>query len=84
MRRPEDVNPQNFEVTKIIYQDADFSIAEGVWRDDKSRRWAMRWNGNPGNPDDVGYPSVFRNPMWFQLPSNFKNVLLHALLNSDI
>lgn len=82
MRKPEDVNPKNFKVVKIIYDDQSFSIAVGIWQDDSTERWAMRWNGSPNDPDDVGYPSVFKNPMWFQLPENFKNILLQALLNS--
>jgi len=83
MVRPEDVNPQNFQVIRIVYQDVDFSIAEGIWQDDESQRWGLRWNGNPTNEDDIGYPSVFRHPMWFQLPVNFKDVFLKALLNSE-
>jgi len=83
MRKPEDVNPGNFKVNKIIYQDQHFAIAEGIWVDDQTQRWGMRWNGNPNGPNDVGYPSVFRNPMWFQLPEDFKTVLLKALLNSE-
>lgn len=81
--KPEDVNPKNFTLNKIIYQDANFSIAEGVWVDDGTNRWAMRWNGDTSNPEDAGYPSVFKHPMWFQLPVNFKAVLLKALLNSE-
>ncbi len=79
--KPEDVNPKNFIVTKILYNKDGFSIAEGIWVDDKSNRWAMRWNNSP---TETGYPSVFKHPMWFQLPNNFKEILLEALLKSEI
>lgn len=82
MRKPEDVNPKKFKVKKIIYQDQSFSISVGEWQDDGSERGAMRWNGNPNDPEDVGYPRVFKNPMWFQLPQNFKEISLQSLLNN--
>jgi len=74
--RPEDVNPKNFTVENIIYNQDGFSIAIGIWNEDGTRRFAMRWNERGGNaPDDKGYPSVFDNPMWFQLPDNITAIL---------
>jgi hypothetical protein len=29
----------------------------------------VRWNGNAGDPRDVGYPNRFRYPTWLILPS---------------
>lgn len=68
--QPENVNPANFTVEQILYNQNNFSIAVGIWQDDGTRRLAMRWNERNGEPDDKGYPSVFQHPMWFQLPSN--------------
>jgi hypothetical protein len=75
--KPENVNPKNFIVSKILYTSADgsFSIAIGEWTEDKMNRFAMRWNGDINNPIDKGYPSVFNNPMWFQLPYDIKDLL---------
>jgi hypothetical protein len=73
--QPENVNPANFTVERIIFNDGEFSIAVGIWNDDETRRFAMRWNGNNTNPSDVGYPSVFHHPMWFQLPEDPQGVV---------
>lgn len=75
--RPEDVNPSNFTVERIIYNRDGFSIAIGIWNDDGTRRFAMRWNerGGSTSPDDKGYPSVFDHPMWFQLPDDATGVI---------
>ena len=75
---PKDVNPGNFTVDRIIYTDdtkEHFSIAVGTWNDDGTVRFAMRWNGDETNPDDKGYPKVFGNAMWFQLPPDLAPVL---------
>ena len=52
--RPEDVNPSNFKVEKIIYNKDNFSIAIGEWKEDNSTRFAMRWNEGK---TIAGYPS---------------------------
>ncbi|MCR8560922.1 hypothetical protein KXD93_24910 [Mucilaginibacter sp. BJC16-A38] len=64
--KPEDVTPAKFHVHTIIYNNDGFSVAYGVWEDDKSKRLAMRWNGNN---EEIGYPSQGGNPLWFQLPN---------------
>ena len=70
--KPEDVKPANFKYDRIIYNDDEFSIAIGIWKDDNSRRFAMRWNiGNT----NAGYPNYAGNPMWFQLPKNINGVI---------
>jgi hypothetical protein len=75
--RPENANPKNFTIDRVIYTspDGSFSIAVGEWTEDKMKRFAMRWNGDINNPNDKGYPSVFDNPMWFQLPYDIKDIL---------
>lgn len=80
--RPEDVNPSNFTVEEIIYNKGNFSIAKGIWTDDDMRRFAMRWNEKNDNPEDKGYPSVFANPMWFQLPYDIQEILAVLLAHS--
>lgn len=82
---PTNVNPKNFKVDKIIYTspDGSFSIAKGEWIEDGMNRFAMRWNGEITNPNDKGYPSVFDNPMWFQLPYDIKDILKALIENSN-
>ncbi|HEY0769714.1 MAG TPA: hypothetical protein VGD31_05225, partial [Sphingobacteriaceae bacterium] len=74
---PQNANPGNFKVQSIIYTSPDgyFSIAKGTWTEDEQERLAMRWNGDIEDPNDKGYPSVFQNPMWFQLPYDITGVL---------
>lgn len=81
---PIDAKPKNFKVSKIIYTSPDnaFSIAVGEWTEDNMNRFAMRWNGDINNPSDKGYPSVFDNPMWFQLPYDIQGVLKALIENS--
>ena len=72
--QPENVNPKNFTVEKILYNRNNFSIAIGTWNEDETRRFAMRWNEREGIPEDKGYPSVFQHPMWFQLPNEVVDI----------
>ena len=78
--KPEDVNPQNFKVEKIIFNNGYFSVAKGEWVDDGTKRFAMRWNGNG---TEKGYPSVFDHPMWFQLPAGDIKGILKAIIESS-
>lgn len=76
MIKPEEVNPHNFIVEKIIYDQDGFAIALG--RSEANRqRLGMRWNGGEG--DDKGYPKTFGNPVWFMLPDEMKIPVLHML-----
>ncbi len=77
--RPEDVNPKNFTVERIIYNENGFSIAVGIWNADETRRFAMRWN--EGNTH-AGYPNYAGNPMWFQLLEDIGNVLAAIIANN--
>ncbi|HEY1046299.1 MAG TPA: hypothetical protein VGF79_07660 [Bacteroidia bacterium] len=83
--KPENANPKNFIVDKVIYTspDGNFSIAKGEWVEDEMIRFAFRWNGDINNPSDKGYPSVFDNPMWFQLPYDLRDVLSILIRESD-
>lgn len=79
--QPQQVNPGNFQVERIIYNQNGFSIAIGIWQEDGTRRFAMRWNDSP---TDKGYPSVFNNPMWFQLTDDIQGVINALVSNSNI
>lgn len=76
---PQDANPRNFEVQSIVYNDGDFSVAYGRWKDD-TMQLAMRWNGD--TEEEKGYPKTFGNPMWFIVSSGIKKTILKSLLES--
>ena len=82
MRNPQDVNPNNFKVRDIVYNDEDFAIAYGRWEDSGEMVLSMRWNGNPDDESDAGYPKTFGHPMWFIVTNELKDILLAALLSS--
>ena len=74
---PEEACPQNFiHNGNIVYTSPDgyFSIARGIWVEDGTERFAMRWNGDINDPNDKGYPKVFNYPMWFQLPNDSRDL----------
>ena len=81
MIAPSQVNPTNFPVQHILYEEGDdgFAIAWGAF-DRGPERLGMRWSGEAGNPDDIGYPKVFGNPMWFVLPEALSVPILKALV----
>ena len=82
--KPQDVNPRNFQVHKIVYTSPNggWSIAKGEWVDDGMERFAIRYNGDINNPEDNGFPSTFGNPMWFQLPYEIKELLKELIEHS--
>ena len=84
MKNPTEVNPNNFQVKQILFtsEDDTFSIAYGIWHGEKNVL-AMRWNGKPQDPKDVGYPKTFGNPMWFIVHDDLLQPIVHALANVD-
>lgn len=76
---PENVNPNNFEVKQILFNNDDFSIAFGTW-EDSNDYLAMRWNGGV---NDVGYPKVFGHPMWFIVDNELRIPLLQSLIGNE-
>ena len=51
--KPENVNPGNFELIEIIYDNNEFSIAYGIFEKGK-KCIGMRWNGDVNNNNDKG------------------------------
>ena len=81
MPKPEAVNPKNFNVENILFDNGQFSIAIGTWHGDTKNALAMRWNGN--DTDDKGYPKTFGNPMWFIIHEDLKQPIIQALMQND-
>jgi hypothetical protein len=81
MKDPEEVRPANFRKHIVIYNDQHFSVAYGQ-HVDGGYHIAMRWNGDDADPNDVGYPKTFGNPVWFFLP-NYGNWVFEMLQAMD-
>lgn len=79
MPRPAEVNPSNFRVEQIVYETEVFSIASGIWEDGRSHL-AMRWNGEGEN---IGYPKLFNNPVWFIIPRELAIPILKSILHES-
>ncbi len=77
--KPENVNPRNVKVEKIIFNNQYFSIAYGNWEEEENKQLFMRWNGE--NEQDKGYPKTFGNPVWFLITEELKIPILTSLLN---
>jgi hypothetical protein len=80
---PENVNPNNFKLENILFNNTNFSIAYGKW-ENRNKVIAMRWNGN--KEDDKGFPKTFGHPMWFIIDDDIKLSILKSLVglkNSD-
>lgn len=77
--KPENVNPSNFKVDRILFNNGSFSIALGIW-ESGSKVLAMRWNGDIADEEDKGYPKTFGNPMWFILDDEIKLPILKSII----
>ena len=77
--KPENVNPSNFKVESVLFDNEDFSIAYGKW-EGKQNSIAMRWNGYG---DDPGYPKLFSNPVWFLISDDLKIPIIKSLLQLE-
>lgn len=78
--KPEKVNPNNFKVDKVIYDDEEFSIALGKWADN-TKVIGMRWNGD--EDESLGYPNAFGKPMWFVVPTPLAKEFIKTLLGNE-
>ncbi len=78
---PKKVNPSNFKVESILFDNDYFSIAFGNWENSKEFSIAMRWNGNDGG--DVGYPKLFKNPVWFLIHNDLRTPIVKCLLELE-
>ena len=78
--KPENVNPGNFEVNKILFDNNEFAIAYGKFEEGENCI-AMRWNGD--GEDDKGYPKTFGNPMWFIVHNDLMLLILKGLVGEE-
>ena len=80
MPKPETVNPNNYKVDVVLFDNDEFSIALGTWEKNKNTL-AMRWNGD--NEKDKGYPKTFGHPMWFIIHNDLKQSIVKSLMEKD-
>ncbi|HNP07154.1 MAG TPA: hypothetical protein PKN99_05990 [Cyclobacteriaceae bacterium] len=73
-----DVKHSKFDVEKIIYETKYFAIAYGVW-ENRDKLLGFRWSGETN--DDVGYPKLFGNPVWFVIPEELTVTFVKSLLD---
>jgi len=75
------VNPNNFKVESILFDNDYFSIAFGKWDSNNEFSIAMRWNGN--GESDPGYPKLFGNPLWFLIHDDLRTPIIKSLLELE-
>lgn len=63
----------------INEQGDSYAVALLKWDDEY--RLAIRWNGDPNNPEDKGGPTSRGYPTWFVLPRAFHHWILAALFD---
>jgi len=80
MPKPREVNPNNYKVKSVLFDNGDFSVVIGTW-EKKDNVLAMRWNGDEN--EDKGYPKTFGNPMWFIIHEDLKQSIIQALMSKD-
>lgn len=81
MPRPTEVNPRNYKVKAVLFDNKEFAIALGTWEGQEENVLAMRWNGD--NEEDKGYPKTFGNPMWFVIHDDLKQPIIQSLMIND-
>jgi hypothetical protein len=80
MPKPINVNPKNYKVKSILFDNGNFSVAISTWKN-MSNTLAMRWSGN--DKEDRGYPKAFGHPMWFIIHNDLKQPIILALMQDD-
>jgi hypothetical protein len=68
MIKAQDVQHKKWTETTVLYDDNVFSVIWGRYDNFTRKTMAMRWNGAQDDPEDVGYPKLFKNPVWFNIP----------------
>lgn len=80
--KPEEVNPSNFKLREVLYNNGEFSIAYGIYDGGKEPVIAMRWNGK--NEKSLGFPYMgdrkTGTPVWFVIPDMLKITILRSII----
>ena len=79
MMRGKDVRPRTWSNVLDLYDDGDTSFISGNYKNAQETSIGIRWDGNPDDLNDAGYPNQGKNPTWFILPEWLRNPVLAVL-----
>ena len=77
MPAPDKVHQAKFSRPIIVYNNKNFAIGYGTYGK-FPHSLGMRWNN--GDNDKVGYPKLFKNPVWLHVPAELAYPILVGLL----
>ena len=68
---PHAVEYRGWELKEVIYNNGDWSLARGQFREENAV--GIRWNH--GGAQDKGFPLSRSKPVWFILPDELAEIL---------
>lgn len=71
-----EVQHKKWNDVTVLLDTGEFSFISGYYMGSKTLNIAMRWNGEGNDP---GYPKLFGNPVWFNLPKSMNFFVLRML-----
>jgi len=71
------VKPKKWKNILILFDDGSYSAIWGNYENSKSRVLGVRWNGED---NDIGYPNLAGNPLWYVEPLFLRKSILLTLL----
>ena len=71
-----EVQHKKWNDVTVLLDTGEFSFISGYYMGSKTLNIAMRSNGEG---DDPGYPKLFGNPVWFNLPKSMNFFILRML-----
>ena len=84
MRRASEVHSSIWSRSVVSYDDGTYSAIWGCYDGGKVRTLGLRWDGDPANEADVGFPKTYKHPTWFVVPDEFTGPILYSLLNQAL
>lgn len=81
MQSGKNVRPKRWSRVIDLYDDGNFSAIWGSFDNSADRILGVRWNGD--TEEDIGYPSLGGNPLWFVQPSLLWYATLITLLQKS-
>lgn len=72
-----DVKHNKWSDVRVLFDDGHFSAIIGKYEGKADYDVATRWNGQG---DDPGYPKLFKNPVWFNIPRYLGLSIVNSLM----
>ena len=79
MRSGNTVRPKKWTNIIDLYDDDEYSAVWGNYDNNTPRCLGVRWNGDPGDPNDIGFPRQGDNPLWYVEHSFLTKMILLEL-----